>query len=115
MNRLTYALIGASALLLNSLPLPAFADENGNPETGALGPVVLDTQLAENRGGFTLELNTNNLNGQVYDNQAIANVTGSNAITSSAFSGASGLPTVIQNSGNNVLIQNATVLNVKLQ
>lgn len=115
MNRITYALIGVAALLLNILPPRAVAAENGNPGTGTLGPAISDAQLAANRGGHTLELNANNLDGQVYSNQAIANVTGSNAITTGAFSGASGMPTVIQNSGNNVLIQNATILNLKLQ
>ena len=41
--------------------------------------------------------------------------TGSNVIADGAFSGASGLPMVIQNSGNNVLIQSATIVNVQLQ
>ena len=116
MKHLTYALIGISALLLNALPLHALADEEGSaPEPGALGIAIPDTQLASNRGGHTLELNTNNLDAQFYENQAIANVTGNNYITNGAFSGANGMPTVIQNSGNNVLIQNATILNLKLQ
>ena len=32
-----------------------------------------------------------------------------------AFNGAAGVPMVIQNSGNNVLIQNATIVNVQFQ
>lgn len=115
MKRLTYVLTGVSALLLNVSPLGALADEGAKPEMGALGAAISDVQLDINRGGHTLELNTNNLNGSVYDNQAVANVTGNNAISTGALSGAAGMPMVIQNSGNNVLIQNATVLNVKLQ
>jgi hypothetical protein len=42
-------------------------------------------------------------------------VTGNNSIADAAFSGASGLATVIQNSGNNVIIQNGTVLNLTLK
>jgi len=38
--------------------------------------------------------------------------TGGNSIDGSAFSGMSGIATVIQNSGNQVLIQNATVVDV---
>jgi len=75
---------------------------------------VSDTDLAQYRGGH-IETNTNNLDGQLYNNQAIANVTGSNFVTGSAFAGASGLSTIIQNSGNNVLIQNATILNLRVQ
>jgi hypothetical protein len=116
MNRLTHAFFGISALLLNAFPLHALADEEGGtPEPGTLGAAIPETQLASNRGGHTLELNTNNLDAQLYENQAIANVTGNNFITNGAFSGANGMPTVIQNSGNNVLIQNATILNLKLQ
>ena len=38
--------------------------------------------------------------------------TGANLIDGSAFSGMNGIATVIQNSGNQVLIQNATVVDV---
>jgi hypothetical protein len=38
-----------------------------------------------------------------------------NVISDGAFSGSVGLPMVIQNSGNNVLIQNATIVNVQLK
>jgi hypothetical protein len=55
------------------------------------------------------------LNGTVGDNSASHVVTGSNAISSDSFSGAAGLPMVIQNTGNNVLIQNATIVNVQFQ
>ena len=75
---------------------------------------VSDADLAQYRGGH-VETNTNNLDGQLYNNQAIANVTGSNFVTGSSFAGASGLSTIIQNSGNNVLIQNATILNLHVQ
>lgn len=115
MNNSTYALIGLAALLLNTASPQAMANEEVKPETGTLGVAIPDAQLSENRGGYTMELNTNSLSATLYDNKAIDNVTGSNYINGGAFSGASGLPTVIQNSGNNVLIQNATILNVKMQ
>ena len=115
MKHFTYALIGLSAFLVNALPLQAMADENDVTETGMFGTALTDDRLATNRGGHNLELNTNNVNGKLYDNQATSNVTGSNNITTGAFSGSSGMSTVIQNSGNNVLIQSATILNIKLQ
>lgn len=55
-----------------------------------------------------------NLGGVVSNNSAINVVTGSNLIDSS-FTNASGLPMVIQNSGANVLIQNATVINLQIR
>ena len=55
------------------------------------------------------------LHGVVADNQVSDASTGSNLITQGALTGAAGLPMVIQNSGNNVLIQNATVINLQLK
>jgi hypothetical protein len=53
--------------------------------------------------------------GLVENNTAINVATGMNSITEGAFANASGLPIAIQNSGANVLIQNATIINVQLQ
>ena len=55
------------------------------------------------------------LNGTVTDTHSDHVVTGSNSIGAGSFNGASGLPMVIQNTGNGVLIQNATILNVQFQ
>jgi hypothetical protein len=55
------------------------------------------------------------LDGTVGDNHADHVVTGSNAISSGSFQGAAGVPMVIQNTGNNVLIQNATIVNVQFR
>jgi hypothetical protein len=41
--------------------------------------------------------------------------TGSNSIAGDSFAGAAGVPMVIQNTGNSVLIQNATILNVQFR
>ena len=84
-------------------------------QVSTLGRALPDTALAAHRGGYGLDINLNNLNAQLYSNKALNNVTGDNTVTQSAFSGASGLATVVQNSGNNVIIQNATILNLKLQ
>jgi hypothetical protein len=74
--------------------------------------VIDDAQLATARGGSSS--NQNNTTGAVAGNVASQLTTGSNAISSSAFSDSSGIPIVIQNSGNNVLIQNSTILNLQL-
>jgi hypothetical protein len=70
--------------------------------------------LATKRGGDRV-FNDAQLKGVVADNQAINVNTGMNVISDGAFAGSSGLSTVIQNSGNNVLIQNATIVNVQLK
>ena len=41
--------------------------------------------------------------------------TGANFITDGAFSNAGGVPMVVQNTGNNVLIQNSTILNIQVK
>ena len=76
------------------------------------GVAMSDAQLSERRGGDAL-VGQNNLTGTVSDNTAYKVSTGSNAIGGGSFSNSNGLPTVIQNTGANVLIQNATVLNVR--
>ncbi|WBS05445.1 hypothetical protein OU994_14765 [Pseudoduganella sp. SL102] len=78
---------------------------------GALG----DASLAELRGGTETPWSDMRLGGTVGGNSASHVVTGANHITDGAFSNASGLPMVIQNSGANVLIQNATIVNVQFR
>jgi hypothetical protein len=53
------------------------------------------------------------LSGTVGGNSASQVATGANTIAASSFAGATGIPIVIQNTGANVLIQNATVINLQ--
>ena len=53
--------------------------------------------------------------GLVSQNHASNLSTGSNFVNDGSFAGAAGFSTVVQNSGNNVLIQNATVINLRVQ
>ena len=78
----------------------------------SFGVAMTDEQLDERRGGDAL-VGQNFLNGTLSDNVANKVATGSNTISDGSFANSSGLPTVIQNTGANVLIQNATVLNVR--
>jgi len=97
---------------------PALADDAGSsqatPETSQFGERISDADLSAYRGGSALQISEMSLDSKLLNNQAIANVTGSNFVTQDAFSGASGFSTVVQNSGNNVIIQNATILNISL-
>lgn len=93
----------------------------GSPETtpvSSWGQPIPSAQLDVQRGGTDpgpVTINANMLNAKLFDNAATGNVTGNNTVTGGAFAGASGLATVIQNSGNNVIIQNGTVLNLTLK
>lgn len=79
-----------------------------------LGKRVDSSTLARLSGGNeTTETMT--LNGTVASNTVDHVVNGANVISTGAFDGAMGLPMVIQNSGNGVLIQNATIVNVQFR
>ncbi|TCV91427.1 hypothetical protein EC912_11120 [Luteibacter rhizovicinus] len=79
-----------------------------------LGPPVSSSALGEMSGGTDTTTNGMTIDGTVSNTQTSHVSTGMNAIDSNSFQGAAGLPTVIQNTGNNVLIQNATIVNVRL-
>ncbi len=85
---------------------------SGRTPRDSFGVAMTDGQLDEHRGGDAL-IGQNYLTGSVANNSAYKVETGSNSISEGSFASSSGLPTVIQNSGANVLIQNATVLNVR--
>ena len=76
---------------------------------------VADELLARARGGSDLTVIDTKLSGAVTGN-AVTNVsTGWNVIQGGSFANMSGIPIVVQNSGANVLIQNATVINLQLK
>ena len=93
------------------LPAAQAATVQGSPFGSK--PMTVEA-LATKRGGDRV-FNDNQLKGVVADNQASNLTTGTNVISEGAFAGSAGLSTVIQNSGNNVLIQNATIVNVQLK
>lgn len=72
-------------------------------------------KLAISRGGAELNFFDIKSDGLVSNNQASNLTTGSNWITEGSFAGAAGFSTVVQNSGNNVLIQNPTIINLQVQ
>ncbi len=82
-------------------------------EEGALS----DDTLSGHRGEGSVDIdaltfNELDLDGSNHGNSVVNSVTGANFIGNSAFNGAVGMFDTIQNSGNNVLIQNATIINV---
>ena len=80
--------------------IPAVGDESlGDMRGAALAPELLGIAVFD-------AMSTNNT--------SIGTVSGGNVIDAGAFSQSSGLSTIIQNSGNNVLIQSATILNVSI-
>ncbi len=78
-----------------------------------LGPAMDPTTLEAYRGGDDSVENDVDIHGQVGGNTAQNTVSGNNTLGGDAFSNASGISTVIQNSGSNVLIQNGMIVNVQ--
>lgn len=106
----------AESLAPAGLPAPA---ESSVLATLGAASAITDEALGSESAMARIELapvviNDQTVNGVVEGNVATGNITGHNSITDNAFAGASGFSTAIQNSGNNVLIQNSTIINVSL-
>ena len=87
--------------------------ESKNPfGTQTIDPAALSRQRGGTDSGPVSDMK---LNGVVSNNNASNLTTGNNLITDGAFTGVNGVPLVVQNSGNNVLIQSATIINVQLK
>lgn len=78
----------------------------------ALGPAIAAEQLQGLRGGTDSSESVVIVDGDVTGNTAEGVFSGSNLIDN-GFNQASGISTVIQNTGSNVLIQNGMALNVQ--
>jgi len=82
------------------------------PPVAGIGQAIDTDALDGFRGGDAVESNVI-IDGNVSGNTADRIVSGSNTIQDGAFANSSGISTVIQNSGSNVLIQNGMVVNVQ--
>jgi hypothetical protein len=108
------------------LAAPASADENASPVVASVQPAepmlapfgaALDeAALASQRGGQGDAFFNDSRSRATISNTSTDNLaTGTNAISEGAFANSNGLPMVIQNTGNNVIIQNSTILNLQLR
>ena len=92
------------------------AEIHVTPNIGGEIVATVDLERLEHeRGKADTVLNDTKLDGDVANNSAVNVNTGSNTIDAGSFANMSGIPVVIQNSGANVLIQNATVINLQFQ
>lgn len=119
-----HALANAPPRVSADPPAPASAPAASAPQQDeptravpGLGAPLKQSQLASSRGGAdtTTAISDARLNATVTNNTATNVSSGNNTIDSGSFANMSGLPMVIQNSGANVLIQNATVINLQLR
>ena len=112
------SLVGVMAVAQAGLAMDAavHSDILQNGEIGAAIP-------AEELGGLTgrqdapdrLELYNQRLTAYLGGNALSSTATGANALSGDALAQASGIATVIQNSGNQVIIQNSMILNLSVQ
>lgn len=95
-------------------------DENGASE--ALG-IPIGGDILEAANGLAddphyppvMETHTTATNGaQMENNSLVSTNTGINNVGSNGFSNITGIGTLIQNSGNQVVIQNSTIINLSL-
>jgi len=113
MKRLIISLF--STLLIGMLANNGVNAETGNAAFFEQAEMVLSEDLDNQRGQGgvdILTLNRQNVTALLKDNTATNNINGFNIIDNGSFAGASGMISVIQNSGNNVIIQDSTVFNV---
>jgi hypothetical protein len=133
-NRTSRRLVGfwaVGGLVIGAAATSARGDEPSmttqTPETAETPSIVLgnaapiaDEVLGTESAKAQIQLdklvvNDQDLEGKVGDNVAIGNQTGYNSVSGEAFGNAAGFATVIQNTGNNVLIQNSTIVNVAVE
>lgn len=107
-----YLLDGASSPI--AVYVAAVEGKGNAGEATGLGAGVDSDTLAGMSGGTQVTQNTT-LTGTVSNDSVDHVVSGANVINGGAFNGEVGIPVVIQNSGSNVLIQNATVISVEFK
>jgi hypothetical protein len=98
-------------------PAPARSAEPAKPappQASPLGAAASDALLDRTRGGSNSTDIDMRLGGSVSGNTANNVNTGANIITNGSFSNMAGIPIVVQNTGANVLIQNATIINLRM-
>ena len=85
-------------------------------ETMELGAPVAQEALEAQRGGESrYEFNFQETTATMEKTIAVGTTNGANSISGGAFGGASGFPVAVQNSGNNVIVQNAFIINLDVK
>jgi len=107
--------VAVSVAPASSLPRRAATAAPAKPSYVAGMGLSVDPSALEKFSGGTDVIEKMTLNGSVSNNTTDQVVTGSNEISTGSFNGAAGVPMLIQNTGNGVLIQNATIINVQFQ
>jgi hypothetical protein len=114
----------ALTLLCSFVAAAALAEEAVAPcestdEDLALAAAAVDDDVLGSARGqgnpAWLTLNDADAAAEVSGNQVTSSPTGDNRISETAFAEATGFTTVIQNTGNHVVIQDVTIINITVQ
>ncbi len=112
MSQVSKSLVLTAAAFL--LPAAGWANEV-NEQSIDMGAPVAAQSLENYRGREGLEINLQENKAKIEDSFAAFNQTGHNVIGGGSFEGAAGFPVTVQNTGNNVIIQNAFIINLDLK
>jgi hypothetical protein len=104
-------------VMLQTQPLPgAFAGDGFKDTTVSVVTGIPDDELDAQRGGEIVSISEAMLSATLEDNTLTGStITGTNTVAGDAFTSANGFFTVIQNSGNQVIIQDSTIINVTVE
>ncbi|MDA8384355.1 MAG: hypothetical protein M0037_15125 [Betaproteobacteria bacterium] len=114
MRRVLWSLMGGCALFSIAVPWACAQEPSAAPGASLFGASVPGNVLEHYRGGEATQYGSAQDLGSVSGNGALGSPTGNNVIEAGALGNASGVAAAIQNSGNNVLIQNSTVVTVEM-
>ncbi len=84
------------------------------PREDQFASAVTNDELSTFRGGFGSTILNSSMLATLQGNQAVNTVSGENSIADGALNNVSGLTNIIQNSGNNVIIQSSFQVNVNI-
>lgn len=102
----------AGALLLIALWGAAWA---GEPAVELGAPLAQEALEGQRGGESRYEFNFQETTATMEKTVAVGTTNGANTISGGAFGGASGFPVAVQNSGNNVIVQNAFIINLDVK
>jgi len=98
------------------VPPSAFAEEGPGTISSPIIAGMSDDELDAQRGGEIVPVSEATLTAILEENTISgSSITGNNSVGGSAFAGANGFMTVIQNSGNQVIIQDSTIINLTVE
>jgi len=124
LTAITFAgiMLAASNCLAADVVLTAVDQQPAVLDVAGFGQAASDDLLSGESGGLAtqidkifMQMNDVDMKAQMGDNVLDSNVTGNNLISYDAFSDMNGFATVIQNSGNQVIIQSDLIVNVNME